>query len=103
MNYKTFYQDARERVLSTAVVVAGAVGTVQLAVAQTGLFQEQWEQLTAIGAVAVALNIVKVLAAKKIGNTETAAIDRAPAVEGDGASFRCGAECNSTADDDGNH
>lgn len=107
-NFVEWIKDARERVLSTAVYLVGAIATVQLLVDNTGLFQEEWQQFTAIGGVTLALNVIKVIAATKVGEHGTAAARKQPvlALEGDDSyeePFResgVGAVCDAFAGDD---
>lgn len=70
-----FFRSARERVLSTAAQVAGALTSVELFIAQTGIGAEHWQRLTAYGVVATGLAVVKVLAAKKIGDPESGSLN----------------------------
>lgn len=80
-----WYKDARERVLATAVYLAGAIASVQLVIDNTGLLQQEWQQFTAIGLVALGLNLIKVVAALSVGENDTAAMTASPTKELDSA------------------
>lgn len=104
-----WYKDARERVVWTAAYLIGAVASIQLVVDNTGLFQQEWQQFTAIGGVTLALNVIKVIAATKVGEKGTAStvLHPGPVTEGDDSvedSFRgeagVGAVCEAIAGDD---
>lgn len=73
---KKFIRSARERVLSTAVQVSGAIASVELFVATTGIGEDHLVRLTSYGVVATVLSIIKVLAAKKIGDPESGSLNR---------------------------
>lgn len=69
-----FIKDAAERVLSTAVMLAGAIASVEMTIANTGLLQQEYQQVTAVAGVTLVLNIIKVLAATKTGDRGTASL-----------------------------
>lgn len=107
--FVSWYKDARERVVWTAAYLLGAVASVQLVVDNTGMFQAEWQQFTAIGGVTLALNVIKVIAATKVGEKGTAStvLHPEPSLEGDGSDqepFRgesgSGAVCEAIASDD---
>lgn len=74
--YHKFYRSARERVLSTAAQVSLAIAGVEAFIASTGIGEDHWVRLTSYGVVATALSLVKVLAAKKIGDPESGSLNR---------------------------
>lgn len=69
-----FIKDAAERVGSTAVYLVAAIASVEAVVANTGLLQEEYSQITAIAGVTLALNIIKVIAAARTGDRGTASL-----------------------------
>ena len=69
-----FIKDAAERVGSTAVYLVAAIASVELIVANTGLLQAEYAQVTAIAGVTLALNVLKVIAAMYTGDRGTASL-----------------------------
>lgn len=67
-------KDALERVGSTAVYLAAAIASVEVIVANTGMLQDEYAQVTAIAGVTIALNIIKVIAAMYTGDKGTASL-----------------------------
>lgn len=77
-NINYWIKDATERVVSTASQVAAAIATLYLFVESTGLLELDWQTLAAAGPLVVLFTVVKVVAASRLGDKGTAALDRDP-------------------------
>jgi hypothetical protein len=69
-----FSKDASERVISTIVIVALSLGIVEGLVAAVPELAGPYAALTGIPVVAAILNIIKVVAAKHMGDRGTASL-----------------------------
>ena len=76
VNY--FIKDATERVLATAGELVAAVAAGYLFLEATGVLELDYQTLLAAGPLVLVAVVVKTLAASKIGDKGTAAIDRDP-------------------------
>lgn len=71
-------KDATERVVSTAGEVAAAIAALYVFVQTTGLLELDWQTLAAAGPLVVVATVVKTIAASRMGDNGTAALDRDP-------------------------
>jgi len=76
LNY--WIKDATERVLSAAGEVAAALAALYLFVESTGLLELDWQTLAVAGPLVVVMTVLKTVAASRIGDKGTAALDRDP-------------------------